>query len=97
MFDCHGCARKKVASVCKNRRQRSSGKIQSNDVMCSFFATSVAAESVVSVDVMFMMSTGARGPVWVDREAQFAADAEEECERGEAMFHAAEGHCNERV
>jgi len=33
---------------------------------------------VVSVDVMFMMSTGARGPVWVDREAQFAADAEEE-------------------
>ena len=52
---------------------------------------------MVSVDVMFMMSTGARGPVWVDREAQFAADAEEECERGEAMFHAAAGHCNERV
>jgi hypothetical protein len=27
---------------------------------------------------MFMMSTGARSPVWVDRESQFAADAEEE-------------------
>ena len=81
MFDCHGCARKKVASVCKNRRQRSSGKIQSNDVMCSFFATSVAAEGMVSVDVMLMMSAGARCPVWVDREAQFAADAEEESTR----------------
>ena len=55
------------------------------------------SESVVSVDVMFMMSTGTRGPVWVDREGQFAADAEEECEWAEAMFHAAAGHCNERV
>ena len=45
--------------------------------MCSFFATSFTAEGVVSVDVMFMMSTGARGPVWVDREAQLVADAEE--------------------
>jgi hypothetical protein len=69
----------------------------SNDVMCSFFATSFAAEGVVSVYVMFMMSTGARSPVWVDRESQFAADAEEESQRGEAMFHAAAGHCNERV
>ena len=33
-----------------------------------------------------MMSTGARSPVWVDRELQFAADAEEESQRGEAMF-----------
>ena len=57
--------------------------------MCSFFATSVAAEGVVSVDVVLMMSTGARGPVWVDREAQFAADAEEESQRGETIFDAA--------
>jgi hypothetical protein len=49
--------------------------------VCSFFATSFAADSVVSVDVVLMMSTGARGPVWVDREAQFAADAEEESTR----------------
>ena len=48
---------------------------------------------------MLMMSTGARGPVWVwvDRESQFAADAEEESQWGEAMFHAAAEHCNERV
>ena len=65
--------------------------------MCSFFATSFAAEGVVSVDAVLMMSTGARGPVWVDREAQFVADAEEECQRGEAIFDAAAGHCNERV
>ena len=65
--------------------------------MCSFFATSFAAEGVVSVYVMLMMSTGARGPVWVDRESQFAADAEEESQWGEAMFHAAAEHCNERV
>jgi len=37
------------------------------------------------------------GPVWIDREAQFAADAEEESHRGEAIFDAAAGHCNERV
>ena len=52
---------------------------------------------MVSVYVMLMMSTGARGPVWVDRESQFAADAEEESQRGEAMFRAAAGHCNEQV
>jgi hypothetical protein len=52
---------------------------------------------VVSVYVMLIMSTGARGPVWVDRESQFAAGAEEEIQHGEAMFHAATGHCNERV
>jgi len=48
--------------------------------MVLFFATSVTAEAegVVSIDVMFMMATGARGPVWVDREAQLVADAEEE-------------------
>ena len=65
--------------------------------MCSFFATSFAAEGVVSVDVVLTMSTGARGPVWIDREAQFAADAEEESHRGEAIFDAAAGHCNEQV
>jgi len=64
--------------------------------VCSFFATSFAAEGVVSVDVMLTMSTGARGPVWIDREAQFAADAEEESHRGEAIFDAAARHCNER-
>ena len=42
------------------------------------FATLFAAEGVVSVDVICMMSTGARGPVWVDREEQFVADADEE-------------------
>ena len=57
--------------------------------MCSFFATSFAAEGVVSVDVVLAMSTGARGPVWIDREAQFAADAEEESHWCEAIFDAA--------
>jgi hypothetical protein len=52
---------------------------------------------VVSIDVMLTMSTGARGPVWIDREVQFAADAEEESHRGEAIFDAAAGHCNEQV
>jgi hypothetical protein len=33
-----------------------------------------------------MMSTGARSPVWVDRESQFAADTEEESQGAEAMF-----------
>jgi hypothetical protein len=46
--------------------------------MCSFFANSFTAEGVVTVDVVVMMATDARGPVWVDREAQLAADAEEE-------------------
>ena len=46
---------------------------------------------------MFMIATGARGPVWVDREAQFAMDTEEESYRGEAIFDAAAGHCNEQV
>jgi len=61
--------------------------------MFSCFANLFAAKGVVSVDVMFMMSTGARGPVWVDREEQFVEDAEEECLRGKAMFGAAAGHC----
>ncbi len=65
--------------------------------MCSFFATSVAAEGMVSVDVMRMMSVGARCPVWVDREVQFAADGKEEGQRGETIFDAAARHCNERV
>jgi hypothetical protein len=63
----------------------------------SFFATSFAAEGVVSVDVVLMMSAGTWCPVSVDREAQFATDAEEESHRGEAIFDAAAGHCNERV
>jgi hypothetical protein len=33
---------------------------------------------VVTIDVMVMMTTDAGGPVWVDREAQLALDAEEE-------------------
>ena len=65
--------------------------------MCSFFAASFTAEGVVSVDVVLMISTDARGPVWIDREAQFAADAEEEGQRGETIFDAAARHCNERV
>ncbi len=46
--------------------------------MCPFSATSFAAEGVVTVDVLVMMATDARGPVWVDRELQLALDAEEE-------------------
>ena len=42
------------------------------------FATSFAAEGVIAIDVMFMIATCAMGPVWVDRKAQLAADAEEE-------------------
>jgi hypothetical protein len=34
---------------------------------------------MVTIDVMVMMATDARGPVWVDREVQLASDAEEEC------------------
>jgi hypothetical protein len=33
----------------------------SNDVMCSFFATSFTAEGVVSIDVVFMMATCVQG------------------------------------
>jgi hypothetical protein len=47
--------------------------------VCPFFATSFAAEGVVTVDVMVMMVIDARGPVWVDRELQLVLDAEEEC------------------
>ena len=50
-----------------------------NDVMCSFFAASFAAKGVVSVNVVFVVATFARGPVWVDGELKFAADAEKEC------------------
>jgi hypothetical protein len=59
--------------------------------------SSFAAEGVVSVDVVLMMSAGTRCPVWVDREAQFAADVEEESQWGEMIFDAAARHCNERV
>jgi hypothetical protein len=47
--------------------------------MCSFFAASFAAEGMVSVDVVFVMATFARDPVWVDGKAQFAADVQKEC------------------
>jgi hypothetical protein len=46
--------------------------------VCSFFATSFTSEGVVTVDVMVMVATDARVPVWVDREAQLVVDAEEE-------------------
>jgi hypothetical protein len=46
--------------------------------VCPFFATSFTAEDMVIIDVMVMMATDARGPVWVDRELQLALDAEEE-------------------
>ena len=66
--------------------------------MCSFFATLFAAEGKVFVKIVLMMSTGgARSPVWLNRELQFAVDAEEEGQQGEAMFHAAARHFNERV
>ena len=52
---------------------------------------------MVSVNVVLTISTCARGPVWIDREAQFAADAEEESHRGETIFDAAAGRCNKRV
>jgi hypothetical protein len=57
----------------------------------------ITAEGVVSVDVVLMMSAGTWCPVWVDREAQFATDAEEESQRVETIFDAAARHCNERV
>ncbi len=44
-------------------------------MLCAYF---LLPHGAVSVDVMFMMATGARGPVWVDREAQLAVDIEEE-------------------
>ena len=47
--------------------------------MCSFFASSFTAEGVISVNVVFVMTTFARGPVRVDGESKFAADAEKEC------------------
>jgi len=65
--------------------------------VCSFFAASFAAEDVVSTDVVLTMSTGARGPVWIDREAQFVVDAEEESHGGDVIFDAVVGHGNERV
>jgi len=34
---------------------------------------------MVFVNVVFVVATFARGPVWVDRESKFAADAEKEC------------------
>ena len=43
------------------------------------------------------MSAGTWCPVQVDREAQFATDAEEESQRSETIFDAAARHCNERV
>ena len=66
--------------------------------LCScFLLTLFTAEGVVTLDIMVTMATDARGPVWVDREAQLAADAEEEHWRGEAIFDATAGHCNEWV
>ena len=47
--------------------------------MCSFFASSFTAEGMISVNIVFVMATFARGPVWVDGESKFAADAEKEC------------------
>jgi hypothetical protein len=46
--------------------------------VCPFFVTSFAAEGVVTIDVMVMMATDARGPIWVDRKLQLALDAEED-------------------
>ena len=46
--------------------------------MCSFFASSFTAEGVISVNIVFVMATFARGSVWVDGESKFAADAEKE-------------------
>jgi hypothetical protein len=43
--------------------------------MCSFFTASFTAEGVVSINIMFVMATFARGPVWVDGESKFVADA----------------------
>ena len=65
--------------------------------MCPYFATSFTAEGLVTVYVMVMVATDARGPVLVDWEAQLVVDAEKECYRGEAMFVATAGHCNDRV
>ncbi len=76
-FDSHGSVRVEITCLCQNKR-KSSSKIPSNDVVCPFFATFFIAEGMVTIDVMVMMATDARGPVWVDREVQLALDAEEE-------------------
>ena len=51
---------------------------------------------MVTVDVVVMMATGARGPVWVDREAQRRnVSGVRRCLM--PSIDAAAGHCNEWV
>ncbi len=60
-------------------------------ILCARFLLPRLQLKVWSPYVVLTVSTGARGPVWIDREAQFAADAEEESHQGEAIFDAAAG------
>ncbi len=53
--------------------------VREQEIGLRHVAASFAAEGVVSVNVVFVMATFARGPVWVDGESKFAADAEKEC------------------
>jgi hypothetical protein len=52
----------------------------------TLFAPLVAAEGMVPKDVMCMMAAGARRVVWVDRESEFAADAEKRKDSGVRRF-----------
>ncbi len=45
-------------------------------VMCLFFANSFTEEGVVAADVMVMVTTDARGHVWIDREVQLVTDVQ---------------------
>jgi hypothetical protein len=65
---------------------------------CIFFCYVIEAQAAqLAISDRLIMSAGARCPVWVDREVQFVADAEEESKRGETIFDAAARHCNERL
>ena len=65
-FNCQWCVGIKVAGLCANRRE-SSGKVHGDGVVGAFYATLFAAEGVVPVYIVLMMSTGAKSPVWVNR------------------------------
>ena len=60
---------------------------------------SFAAEGVVSKDVMYVVAADALALCvgGVNRESEFAADAEKEGEWCEAILHRASGHCNKGV
>ncbi len=52
---------------------------------------------MVPKDVMCLVAAGAWCVVWVDRESEFAADAEQKGQWGEAVLEGASRHGNEGV